>query len=123
MDIFLMILFYVIAIALFLLMPIGMVQMIGAISRSFTIKDWNSDFGIRLKTYLKLLSAYWTLAGLAWLITNFVTDIDSIGFLFVPVLCTPLAIYYWNAVHLLNKERKTNNETIDFDSNNIKQHN
>lgn len=82
---------------------IGPFQVIAALIRAALLKNWHSEFGIRLKKYLIMLIAYWTTAGICFLLNYKGIDIDWVFFVFVPILCTALATYYWRAIYLLSK--------------------
>jgi len=90
---------------LYALIVIGPFQVFAALIRALTVKDWNSNFGKRLITYFKLLIGYWIAAAIAYYI-NLTLDSEWIIYLFVPILCTALAIYYWRAIYLLYKEKR-----------------
>ena len=90
----------------FALMIIGPFQVFAALIRAISIKDWNSNFGKRLKTYFQLLIAYWVAAGIAYFIIDPLLDAEWLVYLFVPILSSALALYYWRAIFLLYKEKR-----------------
>lgn len=104
MDTILDFLVGVIFIWFYALIVIGPFQVIAAIIRAVTMNDWNSSFGKRLTTYFKLLMGYWSAAAIAYFLIE-PLNIEWLIYLFVPVLCTGLAIYYWRAIFLLYKEK------------------
>lgn len=91
---------------LYALLIIGPFQVIAAIIRALCMKDWNSNFGKKLKQYFKYLVGYFFSAGITYLINEYITEIGWIIVLFVPILCTAIAIYYWSALYLYYKEKK-----------------
>lgn len=91
---------------MFALIAIGPFQIVASILRALYLEDWKSDFGKRLKRYFKFLLAYWVAASITYFLVDFNIDMEWVFYLFVPVLCTVLAIYYWRAVYLLYKEKR-----------------
>ena len=105
MDTILQFIFTLAYIWLYALILIGPFQVFAALIRAMTMKDWNSNFGKRLKTYFKLLLAYWVAAAIAYLIKEPLSA-EWLIYLFVPILCSVLAIYYWRAIFLLYREKR-----------------
>lgn len=86
---------------------IGPFQVIAALIRAYQMKDWKSDFGRRLKKYFWMLLVYWIMAGICIFLDRPSFNSEWTFFIFVPTLCTALAIYYWRAIYLLSKSKKT----------------
>lgn len=87
------------------LIVIGTFQVIASLIRAYNVEDWNNSFGERLKLYFLMLIGYWIAAGLVVLMSEVIKIYEWMVFLFVPFLCTLLAIYYWRAVYLLYKNK------------------
>jgi len=96
----------VILLILYALIAIGPFQVIMALIRAALMKNWDTNFGQRLKTYFKMLAGYWIAAGLVYLLTFVNQEFAKLFFVFVPFLCSVLAVYYWRAVYLLYKEKR-----------------
>lgn len=106
MDLIAHLLFVIVYGWMFALIIIGPFQVLASVIRAYNLEDWTSDFGKKLKRYFQLLLAYWVAAGITYFILTLATNAEWIFLLFVPVLCTLLAIYYWRAVYLLYKEKR-----------------